>query len=57
MQPSLIAMLLVTLITLCQSHSVRQIDSINKDIITAYVNQAKTVPIPFQKCFKVEPEL
>lgn len=57
--PSIITILiiLITLLTIGQSHSVRQIDATSKDLITAYVNQAKTVPIPFRKCFKAEPEL
>lgn len=57
MQPSILLPLLLTLITLSHSHAVRQIDTTEKDIITAYVNQAKSVHIPFQKCFKAEPEL
>jgi hypothetical protein len=55
--PSLIILLIViiTLVPVARLHAVRQIDATSKDLITAYVNQAKTVPIPFRKCFKAEP--
>lgn len=43
---------LITLVKIAHTHSVRQIDATSKDLITAYVNQAKTVSIPFRKCFK-----
>jgi hypothetical protein len=47
----------VVLIAISHAHSVRQIDSVEKEVVSAYVNQARTISIPFQKCFKAEPEL
>jgi hypothetical protein len=50
MQPaSLVALLiaLIALVPLARPHAVRQIDATSKELITAYVNQAKTVSIPF----------
>lgn len=57
MKASIAPILAIMLIAICYAHSVRQIDSVQKEIVSAYVNQAKTISIPFQKCFKAEPEL
>lgn len=57
MQASLIVAVIGVLATLGRCHAVRQIESGEKEIVSGYVNQARTVPIPFEKCFKVEAEL
>lgn len=57
MQASWIVVVIGVLATLGACHAVRQIESGEKEIVSGYVNQARTVPIPFEKCFKVEAEL
>ncbi len=50
MHPLSLIVLLITiiaLIPLAHMHEVRQIDATSKELLTAYVNQAKTVSIPF----------
>ena len=39
------------------SHPVKDIASSQKEVVEGYVNQARLLPIPFRKCFKVQPEL
>lgn len=39
------------------THAVRQIGGSGQEVVGAYVGQAKTVAIPFRKCFRAEPEL
>ena len=39
------------------AHPVKDVASPHKTVIEGYVNQVRTLPIPFRKCFKVEPEL
>jgi acid phosphatase family membrane protein YuiD len=52
MHSSFAAAFFISIIVISNTHAVRQIDGTAEEIINAYVNQAKTVTIPFQKCFK-----
>jgi hypothetical protein len=42
------------LISVAETHVVKEIANQEKAIVSGYVNQAKQVAIPFQKCFKAE---
>ena len=48
---------MVLFITVAECHSVRQVVNEGREEVHAYVGQAKTISIPFNKCFKAYPEL
>lgn len=49
---AIVTILLATLFLHSYQHTVLQIDANDKEEISAYVNQAKSIIIPFLKCFK-----
>ena len=53
----IITILILLLAELAEAHPVKDIMSSQKEAVDGYVNQARLLPIPFRKCFKVEPEL
>jgi hypothetical protein len=42
------------LILVVETHIVKEITNQEKATVSGYVNQAKQLAIPFQKCFKAE---
>ena len=48
---------LIILLTHIHCHSIRQVDTPEREIINGWVGQARKVNIPFQRCFKAEPQL
>lgn len=48
---------IVLLLAGMSTHPVKDIGISQKEVIEGYVNQARLIPIPFRKCFKVDPEL
>ena len=54
---TLVLLVLVILSTYITTHPVKDVKALQKETIQGFTKQAKVIPIPFKKCFKVKTDL